>query len=177
MAKIKKVYTPGSRPPGRPKKVILKKKGSARKGNYRNGWNEEAMNKAIRQVQSHKMSVREAALEYGVKKSTLQDRVREKVTDKLGRPTVLEREEEIILVERLVLMARWGFPLTCKDLRMLVKEYLDSTGRKTRFGDSNMPGPDFVKGFFRRHPSLTVRSTNLIKRSRAALSTEQVGKK
>jgi len=45
-----------------------------------------------------------------------------------------------------------------------------------RFGDgvNNLPGKDFVHGFLRRHPDLTVRKANLIKRSRAALSHAEV---
>jgi hypothetical protein len=37
-----------------------------------------------------------------------------------------------------------------------------------------MPGKDFVAGFLRRHKELTVRKANLIKRSRAALSHDDV---
>lgn len=37
-----------------------------------------------------------------------------------------------------------------------------------------MPGPDFVPGFLERHPVLSNRTANLIKRSRAALSHEIV---
>jgi hypothetical protein len=42
-------------------------------------------------------------------------------------------EEEKILVERLMLMGQWGFPLGCYELRLLVKAYLDSAGKATRF--------------------------------------------
>ncbi len=37
-----------------------------------------------------------------------------------------------------------------------------------------MPGPDFVRGFIKRHKQLTIRTANLIKRGRAALSHEIV---
>ncbi len=42
-------------------------------------------------------------------------------------------------------------------------------GRSTRFTD-DLPGPDFTKGFLKRHLQLTVRVAHLIKRSRAAVS-------
>jgi hypothetical protein len=38
----------------------------------------------------------------------------------------------------------------------------------------NLPGQDFVRGFLKRHPQLTVRTANLIKRGRAAVSHEDV---
>jgi hypothetical protein len=41
---------------------------------------------------------------------------------------------------------------------------------------NNLPGPDFVRGFLKRHPRLTVRTVGLIKRSRAAVSQEDVNR-
>jgi hypothetical protein len=37
-----------------------------------------------------------------------------------------------------------------------------------------LPGPDFHRGFLKRHPQLSERVANLVKRSRAALSHDQV---
>ena len=56
----------------------------------------------------------------------------EKVKDKLGRPTVLSTEEERTLVERIIVMGEWGFPLKGRDLRHLIKGYLDRMGKTTR---------------------------------------------
>jgi hypothetical protein len=75
-------------------------------------------------------SVREAALEYGVKRSTLHDIIRRKVAEEVGRPTVLDNK---ISVERLLLMSEWGFPMTCAELRHLIKAYLDGLRKTTRF--------------------------------------------
>ena len=86
---------------------------------------------------------------------------------------MLSAEEEEIFVERLMLMGNWGFPLTTQDICHLIKGYLDGLGKTTRFVD-NKPGPDFVKCFLKRHPDLSQRRANLVKRSRAALSPEMV---
>ncbi len=77
------------------------------------------------------------------------------------------------MAQRLILMGEWGFPLTSRNLCYLIKAYLDGQGRTTRFVD-NKPGPDFVKGYLKRHPRLAVRTANLIKRSRAELSKKIV---
>ena len=95
------------------------------------------------------------------------------MTERLGRTTVLSKEEEKIMAQRLILMGEWGFPLTSRDLCYLIKAYLNGQGRTTRFVD-NKPGPDFVKGYLKRHPRLAVRTANLIKRSRAELSKKIV---
>jgi hypothetical protein len=124
------------------------------------------MARAVAQVKKQKMSVREAALKYVVKRSTLHDIIRGKVAAEVGRPTVLDKEEKII-VERLLLMSEWGFPMTCTELTHLLKTYLDGLGKTIRFV-GNLPGLDFVKGFMKSHPTLTTRTTFMIKRARAA---------
>jgi len=45
-----------------------------------------------------------------VPKATLSNRVNEQVKETLGRPTELTKEEEAILVERLMILGEWGFP-------------------------------------------------------------------
>ena len=52
---------------------------------------------------------------------------------------------------------------------------LSLTTLNLRFKD-NLPGQDYMDGFIRRHPELTMRLTNSIKRARAALTTETVVK-
>jgi len=72
-------------------------------------------------------------------------------------------------------MSMWGFPLDGPDLRHLIKSYLDGMGKTVkRFGTDNLPGKDFLYSFLRRHPDLSSRKANLIKRSRAAVSADQV---
>lgn len=70
-------------------------------------------------------------------------------------------------------MGEWGFPLTPKDLGMLIKEFLDAKGLKTRLKD-NKPGKDWVAKFMQRHPQLSLRKANLLKRSRAAVGPQEV---
>ena len=137
--KARAVATPGSKSKvkskskgrGRPKKEA-KKDGFSRKGNYRSSYTQEKIDLAVEEVRSHAMSLGEAAKEFGVPKTTIHDRLRHVYGEKLGRPQVLSEEEEAILVQRLKVMATWGFPLTTQRLQDLVKDYLDRLGRTTR---------------------------------------------
>lgn len=122
-----------------------------------------ALEQAIEAVRERRMSLRQAAKDYEVPRATLCDRLKEDAQEKLGRPTELTMEEEAVLVERLIIMGNWGFPLSTNDLRHVIQTYLNEQGRATRF-INNRPGKDFVKGFMKRHPQLTVRTANLIKR-------------
>lgn len=173
--KAKKVATPGSvveksskKVRGRPKKKSMKA-GSSRVGNYRHKYRDNDLQLALRAVQDKDMSLAEASKHYNVPKTTLFDRLSGKSKAQLGRPTELTAEEEEVLVERLLVMSDWAFPLTNKDLRILVKECLDAQGRTSRFVD-NLPGREFFAGFMKRHPELSVRRANVVKRSRAAVS-------
>jgi hypothetical protein len=58
-------------------------------------------------------------------------------------------------MESLLLLMKWGFPFSKKDLTLLVKDDLDRQVKKTRFVN-NRPGPDCMEGFLRRHPQLSV---------------------
>jgi hypothetical protein len=111
----------------------------------------------------------------GTSHHTIIDRLKGRRGEKLGRSTELSKEEEEHFVERILVMSNWGFPLSKGDLTNLIKHYLDRQGRTTRFTD-NLPGRDFVRGFLKRHPRLSVRKVNLIKRGRAVVSQGVVNK-
>jgi hypothetical protein len=103
-----------------------------RKGNYRTKYSQATIELAIQDIQEKRLSLNKAAKHYNVPKATLSNRINQLVQDQLGRPTELKKEEEEIIVERLMMMGDWGFPLTCKDLCLLIKSYLDGQGRTTR---------------------------------------------
>jgi transposase-like protein len=118
MPKARKVFTPGSQPGlsplGRP--VKAKKKvttGTARKGNYRSRYTPAMLQEALQAVTEHRMSLREAAKEYGVPKTTMIDRLAGRRGEKLGRSTELTEEEENMIVERLqVTGSRFFMPIS-----------------------------------------------------------------
>lgn len=128
--KANKMLTPGSAPrkAGRPKKKVKDK--DKTRGHY-GRYQQAAMDQAIRAVKAGEMTMREASLHFEVPKATLCDKVNKKL-HRVGRPTVLSDIEETVLVERLIFMGIWGFPVTPKDLTMLVKDYLDASGRTSR---------------------------------------------
>jgi hypothetical protein len=91
----------------------------------------------------------------------------------VGRPIVLSEAEEEALVEILVLMGQFNYPLTKRHLRDMVKDYLDKN-RVTRFKD-NRPGRMWVKGFLARHKErVTIKKPKNIRRSRAAVSPDDI---
>lgn len=62
-------------------------------------------------------------------------------------------------------------PIESITLRLLVKEFLDRSGRIVKKFKDNLPGRDFVYGFLQRHrDELAIRMCQNIKRSRAGIT-------
>lgn len=96
-------------------------------------------------------------------------------TRKQGGQTVLTKEEEELIVDRLILCGEWGYPLDTYDLRLFVKGYLDRRGKTVEKFKNNMPGKEFAAGFLKRHRDcLRIRMSQNIKRSRAGVTPEKV---
>ena len=145
-----------------------------RKGPYKASYNEATIEEALEAMKAG-MSSREAERTFGIPHQTLSDRFLDKHGSKQGRPTILNKEEEKYIVEMMLLMGDWGFPFNADDLRHFVKAYLDKKGAESKFTD-NLPTKRWVECFLKRHPTLTKRSTNSIKRSRASVSREEINK-
>jgi hypothetical protein len=78
------------------------------------------------------MNLRDAEKEYVLPKTRMSHRLAGRRGNKLGRSTVLSKEEVEFLVETILVMGEWGFPLGKRDLTHIVKDYLDRQGRTTR---------------------------------------------
>jgi hypothetical protein len=69
-----------------------------------------------------------------VPRITLVDKLRgTHKSGQIGRPTVLSKVEEEVLVEMIQLMGEYNYPLTKRHLKDMVKNYLDKH-RDTRSG-------------------------------------------
>jgi hypothetical protein len=139
---------------------------------YRERYSQLQLQEAVDMVKAG-MSYGAVSMLCNIPKNTLKDRVNCTHGDTPGRPTVLNSEEEPIIIEMVDLLADWGFPFTDKDVRQFVKSYLDKKGVTTRFVD-NLPTRRFVTSFLSRHPGFILRITNAIKRTRASLFREEV---
>lgn len=61
------------------------------------------------------------------------------------------------------------------DVLCVVQAYLNKESRNVTCFKSNMPGPDWLSGFMKRHSAaLSTRVANNIKRTRAAVSKESL---
>lgn len=77
-------------------------------------WTPEAMAQAKEEVETGRLTFRQAAAQFGVPKSSLNDRVRERVASDCvhGRRPLLSPEDENSLAVYCLYAASYGFPLT-----------------------------------------------------------------
>ncbi len=77
----------------------------------RRKWDSDDLKKAIEDVQEGRLSIRRAALKYGVPKSTLHDHASHRVEplSRPGPPPVLSREEENDLEQWIIKMSEIGY--------------------------------------------------------------------
>ena len=114
---------------------------------------------------------RSVCTELNIPRSTLYNKLKKKHTQKPGRPTVLNEEEELSIAKHLLATADWGFPFDGMDIMMLVKSYLDKIGRTVALFKNNLPGPDWLESYLKRHSDmLRMRLCQNISRKRAGVS-------
>ena len=113
-------------------------------------WSEKEMSRALNAVVVDGVSVRHAALLYGVPKSTLGDRVSGKVLcgATCGRDTYLSNEEE--LATFIETCAAIWYAKSRKQILALVERIMYGHGIEIRVSDG------WWVSFLKRHPSLTL---------------------
>ena len=83
-------------------------------------------------------------------------------------------EEERQIVGHLLKCADFGMPLNNIDMQLVVKGYLTKIDRTVDRFRNNTPGDDWCSSFTKRHPMLSERMCQNIKRARAKVDPEQV---
>lgn len=88
-------------------------------------YNENTLEMALQRIREG-MSSREAESQFNIPRRTLLNKLNQRHTGEVGRPTTLNEVEERHLADVLIVCAEFGSPMRELDLRMLVKNYLES---------------------------------------------------
>ena len=104
--------------------------------------------KAMNDVRVGGPSIRKSAKQWGIKRTTLQDRLSGLVemNRRRGPPPILTMQEENQFTDWLIVMANQGFGVSKESLLNTVKTFLDKDGRTTPFQD-NKPGNKWFRSF------------------------------
>ena len=131
--------------------------------NIRGQWCLKNLQKAVAAVLISGWSQKKAAENFGIPRQTLRRHLAiahagggvEKV---LGRPRILSEEQEDELVNVIVTMENRLFGLTMMDVRRLTYRYCEINKIPHCFNNTaKCAGEDWMAGFMRRHPEITLR--------------------
>lgn len=141
--------------------------------NYTKKYDEETVKKAVEAIKEG-MSKKMASKKFGVPRSTLQFRLSDKfVKIRPGPTTVLSEEEEDVLVKWIKECSNKGFPQRKFNLKLSVQQFLIKTNRKSPF-KSNLPGEKWYSSFMKRHPELSLRTSEAVSNASANISESHI---
>ena len=116
------------------------------------------------------LSIRKIALQYGVAKTTLDNRIRgriSKLEEAERRQRLTPQEEEAIVAWMLRLQA-WGWPPRAEQIRSMVVDLL------TKKGDTKALGINWLSKFLSRHPEVKTRYVAQVNKERASAQNPSV---
>lgn len=131
-------------------------------------WTYDKMDKAIKAV-TDGMSIRQAAEEFNVPKSTLGDRISGRTLHgaKSGRSKYLTDEEEDILVKFLLKCAAIGYPRSRNEVIAMVQRFCVSRDMNVHVTHG------WWERFCFRHPEISLRTTSALSYARAKGQNEE----
>ena len=140
---------------------------------YASTYTQVTLAKAISSVRTGKLSRRKASAMYHIPLGTLNNKINNKCTKRVGAPLRLTAECEERLLITIDHLSEWKLPLDATDIKLLVKDYLDRSGVTDSRFKNNCPGNDWLKSFITRH-RLTQRLADNVKPARAEINRESV---
>ena len=142
-------------------------------GKTRKNWSDEEIIKALTAIRAGK-SIRQTSLQTGIPKSTLQAKItgNRPIGKKTGPSSILKADEETSLVTWIMHRSKLGFPITRTQLINSVAHLIKQLNRKNPF-TNGIPGRQWVKAFFKRHPEITSQVSQCSSNGRASV-TEKV---
>lgn len=152
-------------------RMYKKKLGSSAYKQY----TDEQLEEAVSQINSDKLSIRQASKKYGIPKSSISYLLKNRTSKNEHGNRALTSVMETELVKVLKIASDWGYPLETLDVRLLVQKYLNCNKYRIKAFNDNLPGHDWFYGFLKRHKNeLSMKKSQNIKRSRAEVDAQQI---
>lgn len=156
------------------KKQITNNKITKKRTHFR--YTEEALSQALQAIRIDKKGIREACRQFDVPRTTVQDRLHGRITEKsrkVGPDPILGIEGENKIVDWIIELAKCGIPVKKEDLLETVTKLLKDIGKENRF-PGGRPGQKWYKNFLRRHPEISVREPEAINKAREAVKENSI---
>ena len=130
---------------------------------------------AVSVVKMRRLNIRQAALQYKIPRTTLDDHVKGNVHDKQpGRASTQSKADEEYLVNYMKYLAGQGFPMTRCIARQYIIAMVKRRNTDTQFNLEKGPSDKWFRKFVKRHPELAERKPETLDRSRGRMSNVTV---
>jgi hypothetical protein len=165
----------------RAKKYDAVKKQPPKKLNKRKffSYSDDAIKRALFEIRENNMSTREASRQFGVPRTTIQDRLKgkspENIVRRTGPPPIMTREGEQKIADWLLDIAKCGFPIKKSELIDTVTKIARDSGKLHLF-KNQQPGQKWYLNFLKRHPEISLREAEGINKARALVTEESIKK-
>ena len=119
------------------------------------------------------LSITKSAKKWGIKITTLQDRLSSQVevNRRRGPPPILTKQEKNQFADWPIVMANWGSGVSKESLLNTIKTFLDKDGRTTPLQD-NKPGNKWFCSFVKRNTQINLQKSQPLEKKRAMISKE-----
>lgn len=132
-------------------------------------WDEDSLRCAMEAVQNNQLNTNAAALKFNIPRRTLRNHLLSGNSSKIiGKTTILTKQLEEDLSQRIKRFAKLGVPLTPKFIRKQAFLFCERFKIKHSFNMSTrMAGRKWLKMFLSRNPSISKRKPQLMNPARA----------
>ena len=134
-------------------------------------YSEDTFRKCLAAAKAGKISLNKAQKQHGIPYGTIYNKLKGLHTKKHGGQPALFKEVEEILVRALDKLTDWKVPFDSYDIRFLVQSYFNSIDQQSKQFKNDMPGPDCVRLFIKRH-HLTKWINDNVKPARAEVTRD-----
>lgn len=139
-------------------------------------YSKEAIDNAVKFVNDNFGSIRGAAKQFGVPRSSIQFKLRNPTSKfKSGPDPVLNEAEENELCNFILQLAKRGFPRKKDDIKTCVEDFLKVNPRPNPFRNGK-PGDVWFKAFLNRHPNISIRTSEEVTNASACVSEQDIRK-
>lgn len=113
---------------------------------------------SLQKIDTEGMSLRKALVTFQLPRSLLLDHAKDVLKSKVAAgQAVFTEDEEEDLKDHLNTLHEWGYPFGRWDIRLVVKQYLDTCGRTEHRFKDNFPGDLWIEKFLSRHPDIRIK--------------------
>ncbi|CAB3241805.1 unnamed protein product [Arctia plantaginis] len=128
----------------------------------------------LEKIKTGELSAYGASKYFRIPINTIKTKIKNKHMEKVGRPTALTKEEEIIVKEHVKALADSGILVGQDDVSLVIQRYLNSTNRKVKVFTNNRPGWEWSQLFLGRHQDLKLAFGHNISRGRAQVDEAKI---